>query len=151
MKSLRPALLLLTLLPSPLWAAELTANARVNIVEAVDMSTVSELNFGNISQLDGTCSMASSGVLTASDGQDCAGSSSPGIFEVAGTTGQSITLNVSAGGSVDGVSFTPKIDGALTRTLSGGKVSIEVIGDLTLSNATLGDKAIAYTVTANYQ
>ncbi|ARN73519.1 DUF4402 domain-containing protein [Oceanicoccus sagamiensis] len=145
-------LLLLLLLSAPnSWALELAANARVNIVKAIDISLVSELDFGNISELNGTCTMGSSGTLSASDGQDCSGTSTPGVFQVAGTNGQTIIMNVTAGAAVDGINFTPKIDGSNTRTLVDGNANIEIIGHLTLSDTTLGDKNIAYTVTANYQ
>ncbi len=145
-----PLLLLLLSAPTS-WALELAANAKVTIVKAIDIAVVSELDFGTISELNGTCTMASSGALSGSDGQDCAGTSTPGLFQVAGANGQSIIMNVTAGAAVDGINFNPKIDGSVTRTLVDGTANIEIIGDLTLTDTTLGDKDIAYTVTANYQ
>jgi hypothetical protein len=49
------------------------------------------------------------------------------------------------------VTYNPVVDGILTRTLSGGSTSVNVIGNIILSNATDGVKDIAYTFTANYQ
>jgi hypothetical protein len=144
-------LLLTNLLISNALAAELQGNARVTIIESVAISQVTELDFGTISQLDGTCSMTSSGTLSGSDGQDCSGTSTPGFFQFAGASGQNISMAVTAGATVEGVTFTPKIDGSINRSLVDGATSVKIIGDLTLSNATLGDKNIAYTVTANYQ
>jgi len=64
-----------------------------------------------------------------------------------------IDFGVTAGAAVDGVTFTPTIDGGLnTVTLDGsGAASVTVHGSLALSAATVGDKDIAYTFTANYQ
>ncbi len=151
MKSTYPLLLVLLLSAPTSWALELAANARVSIVKAIDIGVVNELDFGSISQLNGTCSMGSSGILSGSDGQDCSGSSTPGVFQIAGANGQSIIMNVTSGAAVDGINFTPRIDGSDNRTLVDGTANVEIIGDLTLSDATLGDKNISYTVTANYQ
>ena len=145
-------LLLAILLSAPTsWALDWVASAKVIIVKSIDIASVTELDFGNISRLNGTCTMASSGGLSGSDGQDCTGTSSPGVFQLNGANNQSVILKVTAGASVNGVSFSPKIDGDASLALTDGTASVQIIGDLILTDATLGEKNIAYTLTANYQ
>ncbi len=133
------------------FAADEASNANVNIVTAITISEDTEIDFGTITNEDGTCTMASGGALTGSAGQSCTGTETPGSFTVSGTDGAVVDLVVTAGAAVDGVTYTPAIDGASTATLTGGNATVAVIGNLALSSATDGDKNIAYTFTANYQ
>lgn len=129
-----------------------SSQAFVEIVENLSMSESQPLNFGSIENIDGTCIMASGGSLSGEGGQNCSGTSTPGEFTISGTANQNIVVTVSStGSSVDGVTFIPEIDGSSIRTLEGGNTSVTVIGQLSLSAATLGAKNIEYTITANYQ
>ncbi|WP_145999246.1 hypothetical protein [Oceanicoccus sp. KOV_DT_Chl] len=132
-------------------AADFSANANVEIVTAVSISEDTQIDFGILTNEDGTCTMASGGALTGSNGQSCTGTETPAAFTVDGTDGKVVDLSVTAGSAVDGVTYTPVIDGASTATLTGGSATVAVIGNLVLASATDGDKDIAYTFTANYQ
>lgn len=133
------------------FAADQAGNANVEIVSATTISEDTQVDFGQIINANGTCSMASGGGLSGTTGMGCTGTETPGLFTINGTSGAVVDINVSAGATVDGVTYNPVVDGILTRTLSGGSTSVSVIGNIILSNATDGVKDIAYTFTANYQ
>lgn len=132
-------------------AADQAGNANVEIVSAIVISETTQIDFGQIINLDGTCTMASGGALSGTAGMGCTGTETAGVFNIAGTTGAVVDVSVTAGAAVDGVTYTPVVDGASTRTLVGGTANVSVIGNIALASATDGVKDIAYTFTANYQ
>lgn len=140
----------LCLLSQPALAASELASARVSIVPAINISEETEIDFGQLSNIDGTCFMSSDGTLSGTTGMDCVGSQAPGVFSISGLSGAVINISVSQG-SIDGVTFDPVIDGELSRTLEGGSTTVTILGSLTLNNALDGDKNITYTFTANYE
>ena len=132
-------------------ATDLASNANVEIVTAIAISEDTQIDFGLLTNEDGTCTMASGGALTGSAGQSCTGSATPGSFTVTGTAGKVVDLTLTAGAAVDGVTYNPVVDGSSAPTLTAGSATVAVIGNLVLASATDGDKNIAYTFTANYQ
>lgn len=133
------------------FAADQAGNANVEIVSAITISEDTQIDFGQVINTNGTCSMASGGSLSGTSGMGCTGTETPATFTINGTSSAVVDINVSAGATVDGVTYNPVVDGISTRTLIGGSTSIDVIGNIILSNATDGVKDIAYTFTANYQ
>jgi len=123
----------------------------VEIVSAITITEVEQIDFGQIINLDGTCTMSSGGSLSGTVGMGCTGSETPGSFDITGTSGAVVDVSVTAGATIDGVTYNPNIDGALSRTLTGGSATINVIGNIQLNSASDGVKDIAYTFTANYQ
>lgn len=140
----------LGLLSPPVMAASELASARVSIVPAININEEAEIDFGQLSNIDGTCYMSSGGTLSGTTGMDCVGSQAPGVFSISGLIGAVINISVTQG-SIDGVTFDPVIDGELSRTLANGSTTVTILGSLTLNNALDGDKNISYTFTANYE
>lgn len=140
----------LCLLSQPVIAASELASARVSIVPAINISEDAEIDFGQLSNIDGTCYMSNDGSLSGTTGMDCVGNQAPGVFSISGLNGAVINISVSQG-SIDGVTFNPVIDGELSRTLEGGSTTVTILGSLTLNNALDGEKNISYTFTANYE
>lgn len=132
-------------------AADQSGNANVEIVSAITITEVAQIDFGQIINFDGTCTMASGGSLNGSVGMGCTGTETPGTFDITGTSGAVVDVSVTAGATIDGVTYSPNIDGSSSRTLSGGTATVNVIGNIQLINATDGVKDIAYTFTTNYQ
>lgn len=132
-------------------AADQAGNANVEIVSAILITETTQIDFGQIINIDGTCTMGTGGALSGTAGMGCTGTETAGTFSIAGTSGAVVDVSVSAGASVDGVSYNPVVDGVLTRTLTGGAATVNVIGNIVLASATDGVKDIAYTFTANYQ
>ena len=133
------------------FAADQAGNANVEIVSALLISEDTQIDFGQIINLDGTCTMSSGGALSGTAGMGCTGTETAGVFTVSGTSGSVVDVSVTAGAAVDGVTYNPVVDGVLTRTLTGGQSTVDVIGNIVLASATDGVKDIAYTFTANYQ
>ena len=134
-------------------AASVTGNANVNIIPALSITESTEIDFGNIAAVDGTCTMDAAGSLSGSNPDlNCTGTATPATFDLSGEAAEAVDMSVTAGPAVDGVSFNPVIEGATTVLLNGsGAAAVTVRGNIVLSSATVGDKDIAYTFTANYQ
>ena len=127
-----------------------TGNASVMILDTLTFNEVSIVDFGVIPTANGTCTMASNGSLSG----QCAGrpNGTLGDFLVAGTPNQSISVSVRKGKKVGGVTFLPALDTPATTTLdNSGNATVNVRGELDLNNATLGSKALTYTLTVNFQ
>ncbi|WP_101760120.1 hypothetical protein [Oceanicoccus sp. KOV_DT_Chl] len=142
---------LLLLLSTVAQAIELAATARVSIYDALAVAEITALDFGSLSNLNGTCTMDTAGKLSASAGQNCTGNSTPGIFRISGVAGQEVIVSVNSTQAVDGIAFTPVIAGSHTKTLTSGTADIKITGSLSLTEATVGDKNIPYTLTTHYQ
>ena len=133
------------------FAADQAGNANVEIVSAITISEDVQIDFGQIINSDGTCTMASGGALSGTAGMGCTGTETPATFTVNGTSGSVVDISLTAGAAVDGVTYNPVLVGAASRTLTGGAATVNVIGNIVLASATDGVKDIAYTFTANYQ
>lgn len=141
------------------FAATATGTANVNILDSLVITENTEVDFGDIAPVDGTCLMASDGSLsTTATGMSCTGTETAGSFTVTGSADAGVSFSVADSGTVDGVTFSPLIDVGLggtgqstSLTLSGGTSTVTVYGDLTLSSATPGAKTLSYTVTADYE
>lgn len=132
-------------------AADQSGNANIEIVTAITITEDTQIDFGQIINADGTCTMSSGGSLSGTLGMGCTGVETPATFTVLGTSGAVVIINVAGGSTLDGVTYNPVIDGSSARTLSGGSASVDVIGNVVLSGASDGVKDIPYTFTANYQ
>lgn len=132
-------------------AADQAGNANVEIVSAILITEDVQIDFGQIINTDGTCNMSPGGLLSGTAGMGCTGSETAGTFTINGTSASVVDVSVTQGAPVDGVTYSPTIDGAASRTLAGGTTSVDVIGSIVLASATDGVKDIAYTFTANYQ
>lgn len=126
-----------------------TGNASVTVLQTIAFAEGQPIAFGAISDANGSCTMDSGGVLAGT----CAGqpNGTPGQFTVIGTANQSINVSVGSGSSMDGVTLTPTLNsGGSTALNSAGEAIIDVSGELALSSATGGFKALSYVLTVNY-
>ena len=140
----------LVLVVNEVKAATEVANARVQIVPAINISQDTEVDFGTLNNVNGTCAMSVGGDLSGTSGMDCAGTQTPGQFTIGGASGSVVTIAVTQG-QLGGVTFNPVIAGSNSRTLEEGSTTVTVIGNVVLQDATDGDKNISYTFTANYE
>jgi hypothetical protein len=139
---------------SSVFAESTTGNAQVTILSAITFNEDQVVDFKYIPADNGVCSMAASGVLSG----QCAGQpdGTPGQFTVSGTPSQAIDISVGSGSTSGGVTYAPVLASngltSATATLSGAGTSVvNVIGNLTLSSATAGAKALTYVITVDYQ
>ncbi len=143
------AAVLATLCSANALAESATGNATVVIQETITFNEDTAIDFGAISNADGTCTMDAAGVLSG----QCLGQpdGTPGQFTVSGTAGQAVSISVGSGSTVDGVTFTPALNSSASATLNGsGETVVSVSGSLGLASATGGLKALTYSVTVNY-
>lgn len=125
------------------------ATAKVEILPALDVRQETAIDFGQIRNASGTCTMSASGTLSGTDGLECTGTETPGSFVVTGSANSVIDVSVT-GGSEDGISFVPRIEGSNQRALTNGVAKIVILGSLELEQTSPGTKQISYTFTANY-
>ena len=128
-------------------AESTTGNADVIILETITFNELAHVDFGSITNADGTCTMAAGGGLSG----QCSGTGSEGDFTVSGTAGQVVDVSVGSGSTSGGVTFNPVLTSAAAPTLTAGSTSVSVAGNLVLLSATAGAKALTYTLTVNYQ
>ncbi len=122
-----------TLLPSAALVAStaviaepILATAKVVILPALDVRQETAIDFGQIRNTSGTCTMGANGVLSGTEGMECTGTETPGTFIVSGSAGNIIDVSVT-GGSEDGVFFAPRINGSKQRALGNGMARVTVI------------------------
>lgn len=139
------------ILSSPAVGASISGSASVNLVNPLSISEATQLTFGNITNLNGSCEMQDDGLLVASGGQNCSGAQMPAEFTITGDPGNSVDIVVQANNTEPGLSFIPKLVGAETKTLSDGSISFQIVGTININNAFEGTYAIPYVVTVNYQ
>ena len=133
-------------------AASVTGNANVNIISALSIVETTNIDFGSIANVDGTCNMDNSGSLSGGADMNCTGTATPALFTLSGAASEAVDIGVTADPAVDGVTYNPVFSGGSTVFLDGsGAAAVTVHGSVSLSSATTGDKDIAYTFTANYQ
>jgi len=109
------------------------------------------LDFGTISDDDGTCTMDSSGLLSGTGSIICFGSGIPGSFSIAGQRNSWVTVSLIPGSSVDGVTFTPQLVENASLRIKSRNITATVVGTLTLNNALKGQKNLYYTLSINYE
>ncbi len=135
-------------------AEQTTGNAQATLLTTISFVEDQVVDFKTIPNGTGTCEMNMAGVLS----NHCAGSpdGTPGQFTISGTAAQVVDITVGNGSTDNNVTFAPKLDnlGATTgtATLDGsGDATIAIAGDLTLSAAAGGARALTYDLTVNYQ
>lgn len=130
-------------------AGPLAATAKVVILPALDVRQETAIDFGQIRNGTGACTMGPNGTLSGSAGLECTGNETPGTFIVSGSSNSVIDMSVT-GGAADGVVFSPLINGSTQRTLINGSARVTVLGSIKLDQASPGVRIISYTFTANY-
>ncbi len=144
--------------PQPLWHAPILSGLLLLISSSCFAQTIAlainnktQLDFGTISSENGTCSMNAQGNLTGSNGQSCFGSGTPAKFHVNGSPGYSFFITT-IGSSSNGVTIAPAVGGNSSIAISSkGKITVNIVGDLILNNASSGNFGLSYIVSVNYE
>ncbi|APG61763.1 hypothetical protein LPB140_01750 [Sphingorhabdus lutea] len=141
------------------FAATQTANAQAEIISAVELSTVADLNMGVVAAgaAGGTVTLnASTGARTCSAALTCVGTATRGSFQVTNATnGYTVNLSVSASTNLTGagapmtLTLTPSATSIVFN--SAALETVYVGGSLAVgANQTAGVYSGTYSVTANY-
>lgn len=107
------------------------------------------MNFGSISDANGTCQLKSNGTLRGLNGQDCSGSGVRGEYLLQGDPNTNFTL-ILTGSNSNGITFTPVVNGAPKRFSSTGDKTIVIVGELVLNNPGSGAQSPSFTLSVNY-
>lgn len=128
----------------------IVGSGRVFFLQSIAISEQESIDFGVISQVAGICSLTASGMRSGSCG---AGLGVPGLYRITGTPGMAVSMAVQDSPEVDGVSFSPNIDGPSTRIIgNNGYYDFIVSGNLlVMPAAATGNRSLTYTLTVNYQ
>lgn len=138
-------------------AATATGTASATILSPVTVTKADDLNFGKIiaGASDATVTLTSAGAFTCGSGLTCAGSHSAALFNVAGTSGEVVTVSsdatttLTSGSNTMTASLSPS---ASTLTLAGGAAQFNVGGALTVAGGqAAGSYSGDFNVTVNYQ
>ena len=131
-------------------AASTIGHVGVTILEPIALSESTTMDFGAIPANDGTCSLNETGSLVGTDGSECDGTGQLGEFAIIGSEDQQVSIAVTSGSSVEGITFEPVLHSASTPTLEGGSATVKIGGDLLLSSAPVGQQLLTYFITVNY-
>lgn len=107
------------------------------------------VEFYNLTNENGICTMADNNRLTGSNGQTCSGKGKKGKLRIKGDVGATINISV-LGSSSNGVTFRPRLVGPTTLILE-TKTIVFIVGELELLNAPEGPIIFSYDITANYE
>lgn len=132
------------------FAYSAVGTASVNLLESVNFEEKKTVDYGSIINQNGNCSIAAGGELVGSNGSNCSGNGQLGEFVISGTSDQTVSIDVTAGESVSGVTFTPELHTQSSAVLIGGSTVAKVGGTLNLNNASQGFHALTYTISVNY-
>ncbi len=141
---------LITLISADGFAASSLGRANVTLIESINFEERRFVDYGTLVNENGTCSIDASGQLQGSNGSNCNGDGQVGEFLIQGTPNQSVSISVSSGESLSGITFTPELLSLSSTVLVEGQTVALVGGKLDLENATHGSHALTYTISVNY-
>jgi hypothetical protein len=158
------AAVLATGLGAPATGATVTAQVKAQVVKPLAISKVQDLNLGTIVLGPGSWSgaivrLARTGSLTCPANVTCTGATSVAIYNVAGSNGQTVRINVPAVtlvnqlDSTKKLTLTPDNQATVTLTNSGNPgTNVPIGGSITVDSATAGGTYVGtFNVTADYQ
>lgn len=125
-------------------------NARVTILETVQLAEKKVVDFGEIMADNGSCTLTAAGNVEAGNGANCGGNGQVGEFQISGKANQSISISVEAGEASKGVNFLPELHSEAQTVLKDGVAVAKIGGQLDLNNAEAGDHNLTYVLVVNY-
>jgi hypothetical protein len=149
---------------APARAATVTAQVKAQVVKPLAISKVQDLNLGTIVLGTGTWSgaivrLSRAGGLTCPANLTCSGATSVAIYNVAGSNGQVVRMNVppvtmvNQRDSTKTITLNPDNQATVTLTNSGNPgTNVPIGGSVTLNSTTPGGTYVGtFNVTADYQ
>jgi len=145
---------------TPASAAQVTAQASVNVVKPVTLTKLTDLNFGTVTFNTGTGSVvvaiSQAGVVSCPAGVVCTGATSAAGFNVQGTNKMTALITVTPGSlsnGTDSIAFTPNAPSSVYLPNSGSPgIDFGVGGSISIgANNGGGTYTGTIGVTAEYQ
>ncbi len=132
-------------------------NGRVDVYEVLGLIETTELDFGTVTDEDGTITLGLADSITSdANGISVGGTIASGVYDVTGQANTTVSMSL-AGSTASGLtigSFTSSEADLSTVSLGAGGLKAVTLGaDLTVVSATAApgaDQALSFTVTVNY-
>lgn len=139
-----------------LYAAELQATARVNIVSSLNVEEISPVDFGSLAApaSNASCKLQDNGELI-SESAFCNGTGKAGVVQITGEAGESVSVRLLPGSS-DSIQFIPELINNSEQVLLNQATQKLIIGGELIVNASngrapSGAQQIAYRIVAHYE
>ncbi len=138
-------------------AADFAHDGKVDVILALSVAETIELDFGTVSDNDGTITLDTSDTISSdTNGISAGGSIATGVYTISGQSGNIVTVVLTAGSMPAGLAmanFTTSEADLSAVTLVAGTAAITIGADLTVtaaSAATGNDQALNFTVAVTY-
>ncbi len=138
-------------------AIDFAHDGKVDVIQALAVAETTELDFGAVSDNDGTITLDLLNTISVdASGIAAGGSPASGVYTVSGKDGNVVTVVLTAGAMPAGLdmdNFTTSEADLANVTLTGGNAAITIGADLQVTAAAAGvgnDQLLAFTVGVTY-
>ena len=138
-------------------AIDFAHDGKVDVIEALAVAETTELDFGTVSDNDGTITLDLADTISVdANGISAGGTIASGVYTVSGKDGNVVTVVLTVGAMPPGLllaNFTTSEADLANVTLTGGNAAITIGADLTVTAAAAGlgdDQVLAFTVGVTY-
>ena len=137
-------------------AIDFAHDGKVDVIQALAVAETTELDFGTVSDNDGTITLDLADGITDPSGIHAGGTVASGVYTITGQSGNVVTVVLTAGAMPAGLDMdnftTSEADLALV-TLTGGSLALTIGADLTVTAASAAvgnDQVLAFTIGVTY-
>ncbi len=137
-------------------AIDFAHDGKVDVIQALAVAETTELDFGTVSDNDGTITLDLVDGITDPSGIHAGGTVASGVYTITGQSGNVVTVVLTAGAMPAGLDMdnftTSEADLALV-TLTGGTLALTIGADLTVTAASAAvgaDQLLAFTIGVTY-
>lgn len=138
-------------------AIDFAHDGKVDVIQALAVAETTELDFGTVSDNDGTITLDLADTISVdANGISAGGTIASGVYTITGQSGNVVTVVLTAGAMPAGLALTnfTASEGDLANvTLTGGTLALTIGADLTVTAASAvvgADQVLAFTVGVTY-
>ena len=138
-------------------AVDFAHDGRVEIIEALGVAETTELNFGKVSDNDGTITLDLADTISLDvNGISAGGPIASGVYTITGQSGNVVSVVLTAGAMPAGLAmatFTTSEADLGNVTLTGGTLALTIGADLTVTAASAAvgaDQLLNFTIGVTY-
>ena len=138
-------------------AVDFAHDGKVDVIEALAVAETTELDFGVVSDNDGTITLDLLDTISVdANGIAAGGSPTSGVYTISGQSGNVVTVVLTLGAmpaGLDMTNFTTSEPDLALVTLTGGSAAITIGADLTVTAASAAvgnDQVLAFTIGVTY-
>ncbi len=138
-------------------AIDFAHDGKVDVIQALAVAETTELDFGTVSDNDGTITLDLADTISVdANGISAGGSIASGVYTITGQSGNVVTVVLTAGAMPAGLdmdNFTTSEADLANVTLTGGTLALTIGADLTVTAASAvvgADQVLAFTIGVTY-